>query len=331
MRTFKKVLVTGGAGFIGSHLVRLLSNTTDWEITVLDALTYAGNLENIKDCRHQFVKLDIRDKSSLEKYFNGNRFDCFIHLAAESHVDRSIEDGSIFVETNVNGTYNLLEAALHNHRYNMKEGRPFIFYHVSTDEVFGSLSLETSKKFSETTPYDPRSPYSASKAASDHFVRAYHQTYGLPILISNCSNNYGTHQYPEKLIPVVIDRLMKREKIPMYGTGDNMRDWLHVEDHARAIKLILEKGKVGETYCVGSKDVLSNLDLVNTICDIYDRLQKTVKSRSLIEFVKDRAGHDKKYAINFSKLKTQLGWKPTVLLDKGLEETIQWYIDKNKK
>lgn len=321
MRTFKNVLVTGGAGFIGSHLVRHLNQTTDWKITVMDSLTYAGNLENIEDCKWEFAQIDIRDKWVMQEFFTDNKFDAIIHLAAESHVDNSIANPEIFIETNIIGTVNLLTEALKLH----KENPDFMFYHVSTDEVFGSLSLLTSRKFDETTAYDPRSPYSASKASSDHFVRAYHATYGLPILISNCSNNYGTHQYPEKLIPVIVNKLINRESLPVYGTGDNIRDWLYVGDHCTAIKSILESGVNGQTYCIGSKDLVNNLDLVKMICEIYDRLEGTTDSESLITFVEDRKGHDKKYAINFTKLSRQLGWEPKMGIEQGLEETVAWY------
>jgi dTDP-glucose 4,6-dehydratase len=274
-REFYRVAVTGGAGFIGSHLVKHLVETTDWHITVIDSLTYAGSVENFKDDhgrsldreRFDFEKIDIRNLGALKVLFDKKSFDAIIHLAAESHVDRSIENPLAFVETNVNGTVNLLEIAVEQHRKNSN----FVFYHVSTDEVFGSLDLLDVYGFEEETPYDPRSPYSASKASSDHFVRAYYHTYGLPVLISNCSNNYGTHQYPEKLIPVVIEKLVTRKPIPVYGSGINERDWLHVKDHARAIKEILTRGRIGETYCVGGNNVVTNIELVKKICDIFDK------------------------------------------------------------
>ena len=326
-REFSNVLVTGGAGFIGSHLVKYLNQHTKWHITVLDCLTYAGNVKNLEGANYDFVKIDIRDKSALKEFFKERKFDAFIHLAAESHVDRSIENPLEFVETNVMGTVNLLEIAVDYHRKNPN----FVFYHVSTDEVFGSLELGGCKKFEETTPYDPRSPYSASKASSDHFVRAYHHTYNLPILISNCSNNYGTHQYPEKMIPVTIMNLIQRKNIPVYGDGKNVRDWLHVVDHASAIHKILVDGKIGETYCVGGDNDISNLELVMTICEIFDESYGLKDSLRLISFVKDRKGHDRRYAIRISKIKSKLGWKPKTSFKDGLEETIKWYVNEYHK
>jgi dTDP-glucose 4,6-dehydratase len=327
-RKISKVLITGGAGFIGSHLVKEINSSRDWEVTVLDSLTYAGNMENLKDAEVKSFKLiDIRDRNSLNNFFADSTFDAIIHLAAESHVDRSIENPLEFVETNVNGTVNLLEAA----RGQYKKNPNFVFYHVSTDEVFGDIPLEKDYSFSEKTPYDPSSPYSASKAASDHFVRAYHRTYGLPVVISNCSNNYGTHQYPEKLIPVVIDKLRKGEKIPLYGSGANMRDWLHVRDHASAIITILETGKLGETYCVGGNNVISNLELVKKICRIYDQSSKKKNSENNIIFVEDRKGHDLKYAIDATKMEIELEWKPSVRFELGLSETVKWYLDQKKE
>jgi dTDP-glucose 4,6-dehydratase len=324
-RTIKKALVTGGAGFIGSHLVKFLGVNTDWDVHVLDALTYAGSLDNLKgDLNTMFVRFIQADISKAEEleFLKEEKFDIIIHLAAESHVDRSISDPQVFVKTNVNGTVNLLELGMHYFSTNPN----FIFYHVSTDEVFGSLELNGNDAFNEKTPYDPKSPYSASKAASDHFVRAYHHTYGLPVLISNCSNNYGTHQYPEKLIPVVIGKLVKREPIPIYGNGINKRDWLHVEDHCSAIYRIIMKGKFGKTYCIGGNNVLSNNQLVKTICDIYDNIYKPETiSRGLIVYVDDRKGHDLKYAIDAKKLKKKLGWKPSKDFTEGIKEVIQWY------
>jgi dTDP-glucose 4,6-dehydratase len=292
-REFKKIAVTGGAGFIGSHLVKLLAEK-GCEVTVIDSLTYAGNLKNLEGVSYEFHKIDIRDRNELIKLFGSRSFDAIVHLAAESHVDRSIANPMEFVETNVIGTVNMLEMALLQHEKNPD----FFFYHVSTDEVFGSLPLSKFKHFKETTPYDPRSPYSSSKASSDHFVRAYHHTYNLPVVISNCSNNYGTHQYPEKLIPVIVEKLVKREDVPIYGSGVNQRDWLHVKDHAEAIHFIMQKGVIGETYCVGGNNVMNNLDLALKICEIYDTLNGEKDSSSLITFVKDRKGHDLRYSIN---------------------------------
>jgi dTDP-glucose 4,6-dehydratase len=327
VRTITKALITGGAGFIGSHLVKFLGANTDWDICVLDALTYAGSLSNLEDDPNavytRFVKADISKSEELE-FLKKEKFDIIIHLAAESHVDRSIDEPQAFVKTNVNGTVNMLELGMHYFSSNPD----FIFYHVSTDEVFGSLELKGKKKFNEKTSYDPRSPYSASKAASDHFVRAYHHTYGLPVLISNCSNNYGTHQYPEKLIPVVINKLKKREPIPVYGSGINMRDWLHVEDHCSAIYEIIKKGKFGKTYCIGGNNVMSNNKLVKTICDLYDYIYKPeTRSRGLIVYVEDRKGHDLRYAIDATKMKKKLGWKPSVDFIQGLTKTIEWYAE----
>jgi dTDP-glucose 4,6-dehydratase len=327
-RNFKKVLITGGAGFIGSHLVKQINSSRDWKVSVLDSITYAGDLKNLKDTEMEnFYRYDIKHLDTLKKLSNENTFDAIIHLAAESHVDRSIENPLEFVETNVNGTVNLLEIGLQQFKKNPK----FVFYHVSTDEVFGDIPLELDYKFDESTSYDPSSPYSASKAASDHFVRAYHRTYGLPVVISNCSNNYGTHQYPEKLIPVVVNRLLNGEKIPVYGSGENMRDWLHVRDHADAIINILERGTIGETYCVGGNTVISNLELVKKICSKFDQVAGEKNSERLISFVEDRKGHDLKYAINASKLEKDLDWKPRVSFDLGLKETVQWYVDQKKE
>jgi len=329
MRKIKNVLVTGGAGFIGSHLVKEINSSRDWKVHVLDALTYAGNKENLKDAKVQsFSMIDIRDRGAVSRFFEEKTFDAVVHLAAESHVDRSINNPLEFVETNVNGTVNLLEAALEQYKKNPE----FVFYHISTDEVFGDLPLNTNRKFNESTPYDPSSPYSASKAASDHFVRAYHKTYGLPVLISNCSNNYGTHQYPEKLIPVVIEKLRNGEKIPLYGSGQNMRDWLHVRDHAKAIITVLEEAETGISYCIGGNNVVSNLELVKNICNIYDLLTNSKKSsEDLISFVEDRKGHDMKYAVDATNMKVELGWTPKISFDLGLKETVQWYLEQNRE
>lgn len=323
-RTFKRVLVTGGAGFIGSHLVKYLNEMTNWDIDVLDSMTYAADLKNLLGAKFKFLKVDITDMKALDKMISKSNYDAFIHLAAESHVDRSISDPLSFLKTNVNGTANLLEIATKLYNTNPN----FIFYHVSTDEVFGTLPLNGSDSFEETTSCDPRSPYSASKASSDHFVRAYHHTYNLPILISNCSNNYGTHQYPEKLIPVVINQLKNRQPIPVYGKGINKRDWLHVKDHCSAIFEILTRGIIGETYCIGGNNVKSNIDLVESICDTYDKLYGTKASKKLISFIEDRKGHDLKYAINAKKIKNDLKWEPRIKFSEGLKETITWYVNK---
>jgi dTDP-glucose 4,6-dehydratase len=326
-RDIRNVLITGGAGFIGSHLVKHLKTRQGMYITVMDSLTYAGNLENLAMVDHDFVKMDIRDRRKLLEWFKDKRFDAIIHLAAESHVDRSIENPMEFVETNVMGTVNLLDAALDQYKWNPD----FIFYHVSTDEVFGSLSLEGWKKFDEDTPYDPRSPYSASKASSDHFVRAYHHTYKLPVLISNCSNNYGSHQYPEKMIPVIINSLITRKPIPIYGEGLNRRDWLHVEDHADAIRNILLRGTIGETYCVGGNNDINNIELAMVLCEIFDEMYGMRESMKLITFVKDRKGHDMKYAVNISKMRWMLGWRPSKDFKEGLMETVKWYVNNHFK
>jgi dTDP-glucose 4,6-dehydratase len=321
----KNVIVTGGAGFIGSHLVKKIKATTDWNVIVIDSLTYAGNLANLADTDNEFHLIDIRKNDRLNNltYLN---IDAIFHLAAESHVDRSITDPLIFVQTNVVGTVNMLELGL---KYFAKNP-DFKFYHISTDEVFGSLEIND-RPFNEETPYDPRSPYSASKASSDHFVRAYYHTYKLPILISNCSNNYGTHQYPEKLIPVVINSIKNNKPIPIYGNGGNIRDWLHVEDHTEAILTIYNSGTVGETYCIGGNMELNNLELVYAICDIYKSLYGG-NPRDLITYVEDRKGHDLRYAIDPYKLTRELGWTPKHgsypgLID-GLTNTVKWYMSK---
>ncbi len=325
----KNILITGGAGFIGSHVVRLFVNHyPDYHIVNLDALTYAGNLENLRDIEdapnYEFVKGDIVDSQFLEKLFKRIPFDGVIHLAAESHVDRSISNPMQFITTNVVGTVNLLNAAKNAWSGQMEGKR---FYHISTDEVYGSLG-ETGF-FTEDTKYDPRSPYSASKASSDHFVRAYWHTYGLPVVVSNCSNNYGPNHFPEKLIPLAINNICHNKPIPMYGTGKNVRDWLYVEDHARAINLIFHKGVTGETYNIGGNNEWSNLDLIKKLCEIMDlklhRAQGT--SEKLITFVKDRAGHDLRYAIDSSKLQRELGWKPSLQFPEGIEKTVDWYLN----
>jgi len=308
-----KILVTGGAGFIGSNFIRhILKNYPDDEIVNLDSLTYAGNLENLKDiendARYRFIKGDIRDKEFINSVVEDADF--IVHFAAESHVDRSILDPGDFVTTNVIGTYNLLESARSNGNIR--------FHHVSTDEVFGSLEPDDSA-FNEKTPYDPRSPYSASKAASDHLVRSYYHTYGLPVTISNCSNNYGPYQFPEKLIPLFVTNLIEGKKVPLYGDGMNIRDWLHVDDHSRAIDIILRQGEIGETYCVGGNCEVTNKEIT------YKILKLMGAGEEMIELVKDRPGHDKRYAIDFSKIKNELGWEPKIDFDQGLARTVEWY------
>ncbi len=327
-----KVLITGGAGFIGSHVVRHFVNKyPQYQIFNLDKLTYAGNLENLKDIdqkpNYQFIKGDIVDTAFINELFEEYNFDAVIHLAAESHVDRSISSPMEFVMTNVVGTVNLLSAARKTWQ---KEDKTYnhhhCFYHVSTDEVYGTLGDEG--KFLETTPYSPNSPYSASKASSDHFVRAWFHTYGLPVKISNCSNNYGSHHFPEKLIPLFINNIKTNKALPVYGKGANVRDWLFVEDHATAIDAIFHKGKLGDTYNIGGNNEWKNLDLVHLLCDIMDnKLGRTKgESRNLISYVEDRAGHDWRYAIDSGKLMSELGWKPSVTFEQGLEKTIDWYL-----
>ncbi len=325
----KTILITGGAGFIGSHLVRrFVKNYPDYKIINLDALTYAGNLENLRDIEseenYEFVKADINDAEALRKVFADFQIDSVIHLAAESHVDRSISDPLAFIETNVLGTANLLNTAKEFWKDNM-EGK--LFYHISTDEVYGSLG--ESGYFTEETSYDPRSPYSASKASSDHFVRAYYHTYGLPVVISNCSNNYGSHQFPEKLIPLFINNIRHKKALPVYGKGDNVRDWLWVEDHASAIDRIFHKGELGETYNIGGNNEWQNIKLIRMLCKIMDdRLErKEGESEELITFVKDRQGHDMRYAIDASKLANELGWEPSITFEEGLAKTVDWYLE----
>jgi dTDP-glucose 4,6-dehydratase len=325
----RNILVTGGAGFIGSHLVRLLVNKyPTYHIINMDLLTYAGNLENLKDIEHKenysFVKCDICDFKKVKQIFVDYKIDSVIHLAAESHVDRSIEDPFSFAQTNVMGTINLLQAAKHHWNGNFSNK---LFYHVSTDEVYGSLGEEGF--FTEKTAYDPHSPYSASKASSDHFVRAFADTYGLPTIISNCSNNYGSYQFPEKLIPLFINNIVNNKPLPVYGKGENVRDWLYVNDHARAIDVIFHSGKLGETYNIGGFNEWKNIDLIKVIIKTVDRLlgRKEGTSDKLITYVKDRAGHDLRYAIDSSKLKNELGWKPSLQFEEGIEKTVKWYLD----
>lgn len=329
------ILITGGAGFIGSHLVRLLVNKyPNYKIINLDKLTYAGNLANLTDIEnaqnYEFVKGDIVDADFINDLFNQYQFDAVIHLAAESHVDRSITNPMDFIMTNIVGTANLLNAARSiwsSNNSKLETPNTKLFYHVSTDEVYGSLG-ETGM-FLETTAYDPRSPYSASKASSDHLVRAYHHTYGLPIVISNCSNNYGSHQFPEKLIPLFIHNIKNNKPLPVYGKGENIRDWLWVEDHARAIDVIFHKAKVGETYNIGGHNEWKNIDLIKVICKVMDKKLGRIEGESeqLITYVTDRAGHDLRYAIDSTKLKHDLGWLPSLQFEEGIEKTIDWYLN----
>ncbi|MDB2419661.1 dTDP-glucose 4,6-dehydratase [Flavobacteriaceae bacterium] len=325
----RNILVTGGAGFIGSHLVRLLVNKyPNYHIINMDVLTYAGNLENLKDIEYKenytFVKCDICDVEKVNQVFKKHQIDSVIHLAAESHVDRSIKDPFSFAQTNVMGTLSLLQAAKEYWNGNFSN---HLFYHVSTDEVYGSLGEEGF--FTEETAYDPHSPYSASKASSDHFVRAFADTYGLPTVISNCSNNYGSYQFPEKLIPLFINNIVHNKPLPVYGKGENVRDWLFVNDHARAIDVIFHKGKLGETYNIGGFNEWKNIDLIKVMIKTVDRLLEREEgvSDKLITFVTDRAGHDVRYAIDSSKLKNELGWEPSLQFEEGIEKTVKWYLE----
>ena len=325
-----KIIVTGGAGFIGSAVVRTILAETDWQVINLDKLTYAGNLDSLASVagnpRYKFVHLDICDKAGVADLLAAECPNAIMHLAAESHVDRSIEGPAAFVETNVVGTFNLLEKALAYWRTldAGAQGR-FRFHHVSTDEVYGSLGAEG--LFREDNPYQPNSPYSASKAASDHFVRAWHHTYGFPSLITNCSNNYGPFHFPEKLIPLNILRGLDGKPMPVYGKGENVRDWLYVEDHARALITVMAKGRVGEVYNIGGNAERRNIDVVNAICDLLDEMLPRARHRDLITFVTDRPGHDLRYAIDSGKLQTELGWRPRESFESGLAKTVRWYLD----
>ena len=325
----RNILVTGGAGFIGSHLVRLLVNKyPDYHIINMDVLTYAGNLENLKDIENKenytFVKCDICDVEKVNQVFKKHQIDSVIHLAAESHVDRSIKDPFSFARTNVMGTLSLLQAAKQHWNGNFINK---LFYHVSTDEVYGSLGEEGF--FTEKTAYDPHSPYSASKASSDHFVRAFADTYGLPTVISNCSNNYGSYQFPEKLIPLFINNIVNNKPLPVYGKGESVRDWLFIDDHAGAIDVIFHKGKLGETYNIGGFNEWKNIDLIKVMIKTVDRLlgREEGTSDKLITYVTDRAGHDLRYAIDSTKLKKELGWEPSLQFEEGIEKTVAWYLE----
>ena len=327
-----RILVTGGAGFIGSALIRHLITDTDHQVLNLDKLTYAGVLSSLRsvesNSRYRFVQADICDADAVRRTIEDFRPEVIAHLAAESHVDRSIDGPGAFIETNIVGTFTMLQEALRFWRGLDDDAKAaFRFHHISTDEVFGSLGA--TGYFTETTPYDPRSPYSASKAGSDHLVRAWHETYGLPTLVTNCSNNYGPHHFPEKLIPLVILRAIAGEELPVYGDGSNVRDWLYVEDHARALRAVFERGVPGETYNVGGNAERRNLQVVETICAVLDRLQPKADGRyaEQIRFVTDRPGHDQRYAIDASKIREQLGWEPQETFEAGIEKTVRWYLD----
>lgn len=331
-----KILVTGGAGFIGSAVVRRLIRTTDWHVVNVDKLTYAGNLDSLAEVlenpHHTFCRIDICDRVAVDGVLARHRPDAILHLAAESHVDRSIDGAAPFIQTNIVGTWTLLEAALSYWRGLGEAARSrFRFQHISTDEVFGSLGA--SGLFSEDTPYRPNSPYSASKAASDHLVRAWHHTYGLPTLATNCSNNYGPYHFPEKLVPLIIIRALRGEALPVYGKGENVRDWLHVDDHAEALLTVLERGTVGETYNVGGHGERRNIEVVRAICALLDEFEPDPSGRSrerLIAFVSDRPGHDLRYAIDPAKIEREIGWKPRHSFEAGLRDTVRWYLDNRR-
>lgn len=339
MKEFRRnILITGGAGFIGSHVIRrFINNYPQYRIINADSLTYAGNLANLEDVKdasnYIFVKADICNFELMQDIFHKYNIDSVIHLAAESHVDRSIEDPFAFAHTNIMGTLNLLEAAKRTWKNSEAVNGEYrnLFYHVSTDEVYGDLDFDGTL-FTESTAYDPHSPYSASKASSDHFVRAYHDTYNLPIVISNCSNNYGSHQFPEKLIPLFINNIRHNKPLPVYGKGENVRDWLWVNDHARAIDVIFHEGKIRETYNIGGFNEWTNIDLIKVIIKTVDRLLGRAEGTSdnLITYVTDRAGHDLRYAIDSTKLKNELGWKPSLQFEEGIEITVKWYLENQK-
>ncbi|SEV88867.1 dTDP-glucose 4,6-dehydratase [Aliiroseovarius sediminilitoris] len=326
-----KLLITGGAGFIGSAVVRQAIRD-NLKVVNVDALTYAACIENVASVsnspNYSFEQVDICDRTELDRVFSEHQPDAVMHLAAESHVDRSIDGPSDFIETNISGTFNMLEAA---RAYWVDKGKPesFRFHHISTDEVYGSLPDDKSILFTEDTAYDPRSPYSASKAASDHLVRAWHETYGLPVVLTNCSNNYGPYHFPEKLIPVVILNALAGKELPIYGDGSNIRDWLYVEDHADALLTVIKQGEVGRTYNIGGENERTNLELVKTICRILDeyRSRESGSYQDLITFVADRPGHDARYAIDPTRISTELGWRPSVTIEEGLRKTVQWYLD----
>lgn len=331
MKNFKRnILITGGAGFIGSHVIRLFVNKyPEYRIINLDSLTYAGNLANLKDVEERpnytFIKADICDFEKMQEVFKKHNIDSVIHLAAESHVDRSIKDPFSFAKTNIMGTLNLLESARREWKNSDANN---LFYHVSTDEVYGDLDFDDTY-FTEDTSYDPHSPYSASKASSDHFVRAYYDTHALPVVISNCSNNYGSHQFPEKLIPLFINNIRNNKPLPVYGKGENVRDWLWVEDHARAIDIIFHKGRIRETYNIGGFNEWTNIDLIKVLIKTVDKQlgREPGESEKLITYVTDRAGHDLRYAIDSTKLKEELGWEPSLQFEEGVEKTVKWYLD----